>query len=172
MTAMSNAMLTDQDIVNLIRTPKVIGIKTPASAYRQEHGHKRCDMDLQATSDDMKKFVVFIRQNDKFIENFSIGLRYQTGDNDLRTITLTRYNGPHGETSRYSDDHYAKPHIHRITASDIASGSTQPQERHREITDRYMTYQQALRTVFADIGVTNYEAYFPELLQARLFNGS
>ena len=117
MTAMSNAMLTDQDIVNLIRTPKVIGIKTPASAYRQEHGHKRCDMDLQATSDDMKKFVVFIQQNDKFIENFSIGLRYQTGDNDLRTITLTRYNGPHGETSRYPDDHYAKPHIHRITAS-------------------------------------------------------
>ena len=36
-----------------------------------------------ATSDDMPKFVVFIRQNDKDIENFSIGLRNQTGDNDL-----------------------------------------------------------------------------------------
>ena len=165
-------MLTDQDIVSLIRIPKTIGTKIPASAYRQEHGHKRCDMDLQATSDDTKKFVVFIRQNDKFIENFSIGLRYQTGDNNLRPITLTRYNGPHGETSRYSDGHYAKPHIHRITASDIASGSTQPQERHREITGRYMTYEQALLSFFADIGVTNYETYFPELLQGRLFNGN
>ena len=165
-------MFTDQEIKNLITTPKTIGSKTPASAYRQENGHKRCDIDLWATSDDTRKFKVFIRQNDKFIENFSIGLRYQTGDINLRTITLTRYNGPHGEMSLNSDGHYIKPHIHRITASEITSGSTQPQERNREITDSYNTYEQALHTFFADIGVTDYETYFPELLQRRLFNGN
>ena len=164
-------MLTNQDIMNLIGTPKIIGARSPANAYRQEHGHKRCDIDLQATSDNSKKFEVFIRQNDKFIENFSIGLRYQTGDSNLRTITFTRYNGPHGESSRNSEGHYAKPHTHRITASEIASGSTQPQERHREITDRYSKYEQGLQVFFTDIGVTNYEVYFPELLQRRLFNG-
>ena len=44
-------------------------------------------------------FRVFIRQNTNFIENFSIGLLYHTGDRMLRTIALVRYNGPHGETS-------------------------------------------------------------------------
>ena len=164
-------MLTDQDIVNLIEVPKTIGSKTPARTYRQEYGHKRCDIDLQSTSDDTKKFVVFIRQNEKFIENFSIGLRYQTGDSNLRTITLTRYNGLHGETSRDPDGHCAMPHIHRITASEIESGSTQPQERHRKITDKYGTFEQALLSFFKDTRVTNYRDYFPELLQGRLFNG-
>ena len=112
------------------------------------------------------------RQNEKFIENFSIGLRYKTGDDSLGTITLIRYNGPHGETSRSPDGHYNKPHIHRITASEIASGSTQPQECHREITDRYQTYEQALPIFFGDIGVENYKKYFPELLQQSLFNGN
>ena len=167
-------MLTDQEIVNLISIPKKIVAKEPsaAGAYRQRDRDRRCDLDLQAASDDTKKFSVFIRQSDKLIENFSIGLRYQTGDNDLRTITLCRYNGPHGETSHDADGHYAKPHIHRITASEVESGSTQPQERHREITDRYKTYEQALRTFFADIQATNCKNYFPELFQRRLFNGN
>ena len=63
-------MLTNQDIMNLIGTPKIIGARSPANAYRQEHGHKRCDIDLQATSDNSKKFEVFIRQNDKVHREF------------------------------------------------------------------------------------------------------
>ena len=165
-------MLTNNDILHLICVPKTIETRTPAKTYRQESGHKRCDLELQANFDNTNKFEIFIRRNEKFIENYSIGLRYRTGDTNLRTITLTRYNGPHGDNSLDSDGHYAMPHIHRITARGIASGSTQPQVDHREITDRFITYEQALLAFFNDTGVTNYTDYFPELLQGRLFNGN
>ena len=87
------------------------------------------------------------------------------------TITLVRYNGPHGEINRHSDGHYNKPHIHRITAAEIASGSTEPQESHREITTRYGTFEQALLVFFDDIAAPDSGQYFSELLQGRLFNG-
>ena len=57
----------------------------------------------------------------------------------------------------------------RITATEIASGNTQPQERDREITNRYSTFEAALVVFFGDIGTINYGVYFPELLQGSLF---
>ena len=115
-------------------------------------------------------FAVFIRQILKFAENFSIGLRYRA-DLPLGAITLLRYNGPHGESSRAPDGHYAKPHIHRITQQEINSGSTQPQERDRTITDAYATLEQALWVFFNDAGVSNPDEYFPEIGQLRLSYG-
>ena len=164
-------MLSDLEIQNLIGLPKMIGAKSPNKGYKEENGHERCDLDLEATSTSGAKFTAFIRRHNKFIENFSIGLRYQTDDRSLGTITLVRYNGAHGEVSRQPDGHYAKPHIHRMTAAEIVSGNTQPQEGEREVTDRYSTYEQALTVFFIDSGVANYEVYFPGLLQGRLFNG-
>lgn len=163
-------MLTDREIQRLIELPKSIRAKTPASGYREESGHKRCDLEFKVGSADDKKFSTFIRQHNKFIENFSIGLRYRTDDSTIGTVTLLRYNGAHGGTSRHEDGHFCKPHIHRITESEIASGSTHPQEKHCEITDRYETYEQALEVFFEDIAVSNHEKYFPKPLQIRLFN--
>ncbi len=37
-------MLTDQEIQCLIEFPKMIFVKTPAAGYKQENGHKRCDL--------------------------------------------------------------------------------------------------------------------------------
>ena len=164
-------MITDQDIGELLQLPKRIGAKTPSVGYREVSGHRRCDLHLQAVSDEGATFIVFVRQSSKFIENFSIGLRYQTGDKMLGTITLVRYNGPHGEINRNADGHYNKPHIHRVTAAEIASGSMEPQESHREITTRYGTFEQALLVFFDDIAAPDSGQYFPELMQGRLFNG-
>ena len=164
------ALSTDQEIMFFITTPKVIMSKHPANSYRQENGYKRCNLQLLSTIDSTMQFEVFIRQNETFIENYSIGLRYQTGSKGLRTLTLTRFNGPHGEFSRSEDGHFAAPHIHKITAVEIELGSTQPQESHREITDRYYTFHEALLAFFLDTGVTNYADYFPELIQPSLFD--
>ena len=161
-------MLTDADIQYLLQLPKEITDKRPSSGYREDNGHKRCDLDLRAVSSERAGFKVFIRQNERFIENFSIGLLYLTGERNPAEITLVRYNGSHGETSRSAEDHYAKPHIHRITETEIALGSTQPQERHRELTDRYSTFEQALAVFFGDISTTNHYDSFPELGQGRL----
>ena len=162
--------MTDQQIFDLIACPKRIVKRQPVRGYQTGNGHKRCDLDLQAANGRGGTFRVFIRQNTEFIENFSIGLRYQTSDRRLGLITLARYNGPHGESSRAPDGHYALPHIHRITAPEIASGSTQPQEKDREITDRYRTFEQALAIFFADAGVANAGEHFSELQQGRLFS--
>lgn len=164
-------MLTDQQIINLIELPKNIVSKTPSAGYKIENRHKRCELELRVGSDPNIEFMVFIRQNDEFIENFSIGLRYKTRNRTLGTITLVRYNGPHGETSRGATGHFARPHIHRVTARELAEGNREPQERHREITDRYSTYEQALLVFFKDTATTNHLEYFGELRQLELFNG-
>ena len=167
-------MLTDSEIADLISRPKRIVKKTPASGYLEESRNRRCDLELVSLEDDRCEFRVFIRQNTNFIENFSIGLRHRvSGDPTLATLTLVRYNGPHGESSISPDGHYAVPHIHRITEVEIASGSYQPQERHREVTSRYSTYESALRVFWGDVGVSddaNINKHFPGLMQSRMFD--
>lgn len=169
-TLPAQPILTDKQIQDLLDIPKAIIEKTPAKGYKEENSHKRCELKLETTSNDGAKFSVFIRQHSVFIEGFSIGLRYQTNHSILKTIILVRYNGAHGESSRHRDGHYALPHIHRITAQELASGSNNPQERLRVITDRYSTFEQALKVFFEDVGVTNYAEYFPEALKPRLFD--
>ena len=140
-------MLTEQRIQELIELPKTIIRRRPNHGYREESGSRRCDLDLRGSEHDDGTFAVFIRQNIQFTEKFSIGLRYRA-DLPLGAITLVRYNGPHGETSRALDGHFNKPHIHRITQQEVTSGGTQPQERERAITDQYATLEQALRVFF------------------------
>ena len=164
-------MLTDHEIESLVKLPKNIVSMTPAVGYRNENLHRRCGLELTAISSPITEFTVFIRQNDKFIENFSIGLRYKTKDRTLGTITLVRYNGPHGETNRGPGGHFGRPHIHRVTARELAEGNREPQERHRDITDRYSTFEEALSVFFRDIAASNYLDYFGKLRQLELFNG-
>ncbi len=142
--------------------PKAITDKQPAKGYRDEGLHKRCN--LQLTGSDDERFVVFVRQHSTFIENYSIGLRYQTGDSSVGTITLIRYNGPHGEERRQPGGHFAVPHIHRITEVELLSGSREPQESHRELTDRYGTFEEALQVFFTDMKVENASDYFESQL--------
>lgn len=163
-------MLTEQRILELIELPKTIIRRRPSNGYREESGSRRCDLALRSGEHDDGTFAVFIRQNLRFTENFSIGLRYRA-DLPLGAVTLVRYNGPHGESSRAPDGHYNKPHIHRITQQEVTSGSTQPQERNRTITDQYATLEQALRVFFNNVKVSNHGEYFPEIAQLRLFDG-
>ena len=158
--------MTDQEILELIVCPKTITNRHPTHGYHAHNLQNRCDLDLQTS--DGREFKVFIRQDTEFIENFSIGLRFRTNSRQLGLITIARYNGPHGETSHAPDGHYALPHIHRITARELASGSIQPQEKDREITDRYRSLEQALAVFFDDTGITNASEHFPELRQGRL----
>ena len=165
-------MLTDDEIQGLLDHPKTIAGKTPRAGYKTEAGHRRADLTLEATAgSSATAFSVFIRQNLRFIENFSIGLRYRSNIAGLGDVTLVRYNGPHGEMSIQPDGHYAKPHIHRITAVELASGSRAPKEQHRTITDRYVTLDDALRTFFSDLNINGVQQFFPELVQRRMFNG-
>ena len=164
-------MLTEDEIAQLIGLPKVIVNQAPSAGYSEGDNHRRGHLDLQGKSDPSLRFSVFIRQNMTFIENYSIGLRYHSGISMLGTITIMRYNGPHGETSQTPDGHFAQPHIHRITASELASGSSHPQERARYLTNRYSTFEEALAAFIEDTAILE-DARLQALLQRRLFNGS
>lgn len=164
-------MLKDFEIQALIEMEKRIVHKNPAKGFREENRYLRCRLELESVSDEEKKFKVFIGQSVEFSENFSIGLQYEINISLLKIVTLIRYNGPHGDISRHSDGHYAKPHIHRLTETEIASGSMMPQEKHRKITDKYRSLEEALSIFFRDIGAINFADHFPELRQTRLFNG-
>lgn len=165
-------MLTDHEIQHLVQSSKTIVTKIPSKGYKQEGGYNRCQLTLRTTplEENSEEFSIFIRQAVEFIENYSIGLRYKTNNKTLGTITLVRYNGPHGEISRTKDGHFSHPHIHRLTAAEIKLGSTEPQEKHRELTDRYSTLESAIEIFFEDICVDNYVNYFPETIQIGLFD--
>ncbi len=163
-------MLTDREIQELIQSPKKIKERNPDRGYSEGDGHRRCNLVLEDDSGGGGIFSVFIRQNTFFIENFSIGLVYKK-DKEVGSITLIRYNGPHGETSRDEDGHYAKSHIHRVIAEEVRSGIMQPQEKHREITEKYSIFEEALNAFLVDVGIVNGSEYFPELNQLGLFDG-
>ena len=161
-------MITDQNIQNLIVAPKEIRKRKPREGYKRERGHRRCDLILYQShlrledsskekserSSDMIsvfgqniKFIIFIRQNQTFIENFSVGLRCEIPFLK-NTVTLIRYNGPHGSIKRSATDHHPHPHIHRITQEEIQFGNFNPKAKNIEITDRYNTFEEGLRAIF------------------------
>ena len=163
------SVFTDQQLEDLIVMPKVLRSREPAMGYKTQDRSERCDMKLSPEGSEVIEFEVFVSRNLKFIENFSIGLRYNTNLQNLGKITLLRYNGAHGETSHAEDGHYARPHIHRLTSKDVEFGIIHPTERDRKITDKYGTLEEALDVFFDDINITDFGKYFEVLMQRSLF---
>ncbi len=129
----AGSVLTDDDIARLIGLPKIVVNQTPSTGYSEVDNYRRRNLDLRAESDPSQRFSVFIRQNMTFIENYTIGLQYPTSYRITGTITLVRYNGPHGEEAMSPDGHFARPHIHYLTAQELAEGYLQPREKRREL---------------------------------------
>jgi len=67
-------LYTQSEIDNLINCQKII-IEPPPKNMRVERGHLKKDMKLHSV-DSKHKFSVFMRMNERFNENFSIGLIY------------------------------------------------------------------------------------------------
>ena len=145
--------------------------KVPVRGLREESGHRRCNLTLHAPTDSTVRFEVFIRQTLRYIENFSLGLIYHPRDKGHGAITLVRYNGAHGEQMLTPDGHYAQPHIHYLTAEELARGYLQPRALRRVLTDRFSTLEDAIPVFLQDIGVSNVNTYFEDLTQGKLFNG-
>ena len=158
--------MKDKEIQDLIDISKQIHKREPKNIYKTERNHKRCDLILSGGQSSNIRFDVFIRQNQTFIENFSIGLSCKIPDLSS-SVQLIRYNGPHD--SRDNIEHHLKPHIHRITQEEIQSGNLKYPTKNIQITDKYNMFEEGLRTFLIDMKVTNWQEYFPELEQGRLF---
>ena len=116
------------------------------------------------------RFRMFMRQNDTFPENFSVGLVLLAGQGDEETMLL-RCNGAHKRTD--DPDVAARPHysyhIHRAAEGAIREGRDALIEV--EITGEYATYEEAVLYFLLRANVTNARAdeYFRKLQQMSLF---
>ena len=160
--------MTDEEIQNLITSSKRIYKREPKKGYKIKDNNKRCDLTLKGNN--KMKFKVFICQNQTFIENFSIGLCCEI-PSMKNSITLVRYNGPHGQIKRNKSDHHPEPHIHYITREEIKSGVFRPKTKNIKITNKYTTFEEGLRSFLQDINIVNWTDYFSELNQGSLFDG-
>ena len=159
------------DIDQLISCPKTI-LEPPKRELKLVGADWRNDMVLAASSNDLKgRFPVFIRKNEDFPENFSIGLRYVPRD-DRGEIILLRCNGPHGNYNgtEYDARHpHWDYHVHKATQGALAAGKRA--ESFAEKTSRYASFEEALPFFLAAINLasSDIEKHFPQSSQAGLF---
>ena len=153
---------TDDELKNLILCSKQVD-EPPRREMRLEGKHKRNDMTLKS-ADGKHSFLVFLRHSEEFSENFSLGLRYQPGE-DPGSFQLIRCNGQHGGERIHP--HHAVFHIHRSKADDINAGILEP--RQIEQTDAFASFREALAYFCRLINLENPDDYFPGISQNQLF---
>ncbi len=146
---------TDELIKTLIECPKII-TKAPSKNFRTERGYLRNDFEVQS-EDKQYNFECFIRVNEKFMENFSIGMNFIPTD-ERGSVPLLRCNGAHGPHKVY--DHHNFSHIHRATAETIAKG-LKP-DSNIEVTIEYTSYQEAITYFLKLARIKEGNQYFPD----------
>lgn len=163
---------SQQELEELIVRPKRI-IEPPRKDMRLERGSLRNDFGLESLEDninDTMKFSAFMRKNESFPENFSIGLIVYPKD-ESGSFCLLRYNGPHGDHVNDLLDprpHYGF-HIHKAKAENIAEGFSS--ELYAELTESYGSYEEALTHFLKRINIINVDQYF-KMRQMPLFPGA
>ncbi len=159
---MDDLLLSDPEIEKLIVCPKRI-IEPPKKEMQLVNGHWRKDMKLQSVDEECD-FSVFMRKNEDFEENFSIGLIYKPRD-IKGEIPLLRCNGPHGPHVLF--DHHDRFHIHKADQENLASGIRA--ERTAYITREYASFQDALGYFIKKCNIIEAGKYFFGVLQRELF---
>lgn len=159
---------SQEEIEELIACPKKIA-EPPRKEMKAERGSLRNDMELESLDGTMG-FSVFMRINEGFPENFSIGLNFVPRD-EPGSFCLLRYNGPHGEhvNMPLEDEHpHFGYHIHKAKAEFIDEGMLP--EKYAEITKTYASYEEALYHFLKTTNIQDVEQYFINLGQGSLFD--
>ncbi|MEW6667759.1 MAG: hypothetical protein AB1512_21330 [Thermodesulfobacteriota bacterium] len=156
--------LTKDRIDYLIHCQKTI-TDPPRKEMLLGNGHWRNGMKLQST-DGQHDFSVFIRKNEDFEENFSIGLIYLP--REVRgDICLLRCNGPHGPHVNF--EHHDRAHIHMADEEALDVGLKA--ERSAHITVEYASFWDGLGYFVKKCNIIDAEKYFPAVSQRSLFLG-
>ena len=157
---------TQAELDELISCPKQVK-DAPRKDMLLDGAHQRNDMTLTSV-DGEHRFLVFMRVNDRFQENFSVGLDYDPRD-EPGNIPLLRCNGPHGEhdASPIDDPHpHCGNHIHRARADLLNAGSVDLKSA--ELTGAYASFPEALRHFLELVNLLDRETYFPAAVQLPL----
>lgn len=160
---------SQDEIEHLITCPKEV-FEPPRKDMKRVRGYRRNDMKLRSTDGD-HEFAVFMRINDKFPENFSIGLMYfPIGERG--SICLLRFNGPHGDFISEDDSpntHFLH-HIHKADSDNISAGLRG--ERGAVKTKDYGSYDEALENFLQTTNIMNRMDWFPDFREQRFHFGN
>ncbi|MDR3764237.1 MAG: hypothetical protein P4M01_09105 [Acidobacteriota bacterium] len=112
-------------------------------------------------------FSMFLRQNEDFPENFSIGLKYHPNDGRSEIILL-RCNGKHGMFNKTGvpDHPHFDFHVHRATEVALAAGLRA--ESRAEKCEEFASLEEALQYFVVAINLEQKDAnkHFPKSTQA------
>jgi len=153
------------DLDGLINAPKKISKFETSRNVRIQKGSEHYDCFAISVEDETLQFKIFVRQNQKFIDKFSVGLVYlpKTGDD----ICLVRCNGFHEHTNHVKDYAcFSGFHIHRATEEAIMQGHSS--EQYAIMTEDYRTLPQALSFFWNYVNIQEKpHQYFPQLLNGK-----
>ncbi len=155
---------SEEYISELINIEKVIK-DAPFRDMKLERGMYKNNFTLKS-KDDKYDFRVFMRINEKFQENFSVGLDYNPKD-EKGTIPLVRMNGQHGENN--VQPHHNTFHIHKASAYSI-NNNLKPERNIIETTE-YASYEEALQyfLVYINLNTSDKDKFF-QAPQQSLFD--
>jgi hypothetical protein len=155
---------TQKEIDDLIVCPKLVS-DPPKKEMRPDRGHLRNDLRLKSV-DGESEFRAFLRQNEDFRENFSIGLVYVPRDGTSEIILL-RCNGPHGEYNGVFDPshpHYDF-HVHRASEEAIESG--QRPEKKAVSSKDFASFEEALHYFVRAANIADASSHFAAVFQQK-----
>jgi hypothetical protein len=162
------AAYSQSDIDDLISCPKEIS-DPPKKEMKLNGAHWRNDAKLKASDGKTGEFSMFMRKNEDFPENFSIGLSYNPRDGRSE-ITLLRCNGKHGDFNKSFDPTHPHSdfHIHRAKETAIDEGLAP--EKDAAKTDEFASFEWALQYFVRAVNLNPEDAhkYFPDRTQTSL----
>ncbi len=124
----------------LITCPKRI-TDPPRREMKMEEGYSRNDFRAESMEGG-HCFYVFLRRNERFPENFSIGLDYDPPIGGR--VALLRVNGPHGDYNRSFDPAHphSDTHVHWVNAEDVELGIQKL--RRAKAVKEYASFEEAV----------------------------
>ena len=145
--------MNDEQIAALIAEEKIVA--NPSA--RWSHVKNVRQKTFSATSQSGNTYSIVLRQNTKYAENFSCGIRLDVPGAD--PLMLVRYNGSdHGHSNPIENTSWPEGffHIHRATQRYIESG--RKSEHFAETTQRFTTLASAFRCMVKDCNIQGLES--------------
>ncbi len=155
--------ISQSEIEELIRCPKKI-IEPPKKQMKSDRGNLRNSMKLESL-DGQYSFLVFMRRNEKFPEDFSIGIDLHSNI-ELGRIALFRCNSPHGGKNAESEDIHFSHHTHTISAQRFRKGIKKPDLR--EVTKEYASFEEALLFFIREVNIIDADEFITDIGQRKL----
>lgn len=140
--------LSQTKIDELLSMQKHITNPTARALSKGQHQQKN----YRVVGTDETSIVLYLRQNNNVLKDFSCGLSWNTPSGEV--LTLVRYNGPshsHGNAIEGEKLGFAC-HIHRVTKHYMDAGKKP--EGYAEATEKYETLDGALHCLVDDCNIS------------------